>query len=119
MRTRKLPSRLESHRLKYNQLGRRGPLLRLEDLTKFEKDLLYQEILQDVRVKQIDFSGELDEQVFDGVEIEVFAEWGVVCHHPFSIRGGIKPTGSVYNCSVCRCAVFPSRVMARKVAVDE
>ena len=118
MRPRKTPSRLESHRLKYNQLGRKGPLLRLEDLTKYEKDLIYGEVLQDIRVKRASFDDasnvEEDARVFDEVEMEVFAEWGVICHHPayfYSKQGN--------SCPVCRCLVFPARGPRRKAALDK
>jgi hypothetical protein len=81
MRTHATPTRLEIHRLKYNHTGRRGPLLHIIQLTDHEKEILNSEILQDVRVQRIDFTGDMDEQVFDEVQARVFAEWGVMCPH--------------------------------------
>jgi len=81
MRSRGTPSRLEIHRLTYNQAGRRGALLTLRDLDDYEKEQLNREILQDVRVKRLDFTGDMDEDVFDQVQAEVFSEWGVMCPH--------------------------------------
>jgi len=116
MRARKTPSRLESHRLKHNQQGRRGPLLRVSDLTDFEKDLIYKEVLQDIRVKRCTFDKaetvEMDSQVFDQVEMEVFAEWGIICHHPSYFHSAQKNT-----CSVCGCIVFPARGPRPRAAV--
>jgi len=81
MRSRGTPTRLELHRLRYNQNGRRGALLTLRDLDDYEKEQLNREILQDVRVKRLDFTGDMDEDVFDQVQAEVFSEWGVMCPH--------------------------------------
>lgn len=110
MHSRGKPTRLELHRLKYNQGGRRGPLLRLVDLEDQEKDLINREVLKDVRVKNIDFTKDGDEQIFDDVQVGVLAEYGIMCPHPelerpppgFSSKKG-------YECTVCGCVVFPYR----------
>ena len=81
------PSRLEIHRLKYNQAGRRGPLLRMAELTDAEKKLISSEVLQDVRVKRLDFTGDMDEQIFDEVQFAVLSEWGIMCPHGLTEKG--------------------------------
>ena len=104
--------RLIAHRLKFLQNGKKGQLLAAGDLTKDEKNFLQRELLKDVRVRQIDFTGDMDEQIFDEVEMQVLSEWGVMCPHPPASR-------QRYNCSVCGCVVFPSGVERRLIAVDE
>lgn len=100
MRKRGKPTRLEIHRLKYNQSGRRGPLLKMAELSEFEKNLISQEVLQDVRVKRIDFTGDLDEQIFDDVQFGVLSEWGVMCPHN-NIEKATHKLAVV--CTTCGC----------------
>lgn len=136
MRTRKTPTRLELHRLKFNQNGRRGSLLRFQDLDAEERDLLQQELLQDVRVKRIDFTGPMDEKVFDSVQMEVYAEWGVMCPHPHSSLRSLSPEKkdkklpntlkelmamprAFHECGVCGCIVFPSSIGELKVVAKK
>lgn len=98
------PTRLEIHRLKFQQTGGKCHLLRLEQLNDREKDLINQEILQDVRVKRIDFTGDLDEQIFDDVQSRVLAEFGVMCNHPES---SLEPSHhkAAMRCNVCEALV--------------
>ena len=111
MRPRSTPTRLESHRLKYQQAGRRGQLLRVEQLEKVEKRMLQEELLKDVRVKRIDFTGDMDEQIYDEVQCGVFAEYGVMCPHPrYSQKNAHHPGHAgepVKECGVCGCIIFP------------
>jgi hypothetical protein len=106
MRPRGTPTRLELHRLRYNQAGRRGALLRLEYLDQNEKDIINREIIQDVRVKRLDFTGDDDERIFDEAQGEVLAEYGVMCPHPKYAR---EPADlkKVERCTLCRAVVFP------------
>ncbi len=104
MRTRGPPTRLELHRLKYNQNGRRGPLLTIRDLDDQEKEIINREVLQDVRVKRIDFTGDMDEQIFDEVQMSVLSEYGVMCPHPEYSLSPSKVHGS--RCNVCGCCLL-------------
>ncbi len=93
-------------------LGRKGPLLRIEDLTPAEKDRLNREIISDIRVKEIDFSGPMDEHIFDLVQSEVFAEWGIMCPHPdYSLEQSDHPEAK--RCGVCQAVLFPNTWLAR------
>jgi hypothetical protein len=100
MRTRGTPTRLELHRLKFHQNGRVGPRLSLQQLSDAEKELIQHDLLEDVRVKRIDFTGDLDEEVFDQVYLEVLCSWGVMCTHP---SGSLQPSRHplARTCSVC------------------
>ena len=102
MRTRGTPTRLEIHRLKFHQNSQRGPLLAYSELDQVEKEILQQELLQDVRVKRIDFTGDMDEQIYDQVYIEVLNNWGVACPHPTS---ALKRSAHALYCSTCGCDV--------------
>lgn len=104
VRTRGTPTRLEIHRLKYNQAGRRGTSLNILQLSDVEKDILNSEILQDVRVQRIDFTGDMDEQIFNEVQARVFAEWGVMCPHP-GMSALERSTGQ--ECPSCGALVMP------------
>lgn len=115
MRARGKPTRLELHRLRYNQAGRRGPLLTIWDLDNVEKNLVQAEILQDVRVMRIDFTGDMDEQIWDGVQAEVFAEWGIMCPHPDSSREDADLPGTE-RCKVCGSVLFPRHRPAQAAA---
>lgn len=112
MRSRNSPSRLELHRLTYNQNGRRGALLRLEDLDDYEKEQLNREILQDVRVKRLDFTGDMDEDVFDEVQATVFSEWGVMCphHNTDKIGDTVK-----FMCKCRACGALMSSIVHRQI----
>lgn len=105
MRSRGTPTRLELHRMKFHQAGRRGSLLTLSSLSDEEKEIIQRELLQDVRVKKIDFTGEMDEEIFDGVYLEVLAEWGVMCTHPASSTEPV-PGMRARRCKVCDCVVI-------------
>jgi hypothetical protein len=102
VRPRGKPTRLELHRLKYNQNGRRGPLLRMSDLTDKEKDIISSEVLKDVRVKRLDFTGDLDEQIFDEVQFGVLSEFGVMCPHSLTEPGFHKFSE---RCITCGCVM--------------
>jgi len=106
MRTPGQPTRLELHRLKFNAARGRMQLLQLSDLSAAEKEIINREILQDVRVKRIDFTGDMDEQIFDGVQSRVLSEFGVMCNHPISSLQPAYHSGA-RNCSVCGCLVAP------------
>jgi hypothetical protein len=110
MRPRSTPTRLEVHRLKYHQNGRRGPLLKYIELDTVEKGLIQTELLQDVRIKRIDFTGELDEQIYDSVYMEVLSDWGVACSHPVVAieKGKYAP-----YCRACKCNVIVPQTQKR------
>lgn len=78
----------------------------MDQLSGPEKDLIQGELLRDVRVKRIDFTGELDEQLFDSVFLEVMTEWGVICNHPSSALE--QSHSAAKKCGVCGCLVFPA-----------
>jgi hypothetical protein len=84
----------------------------LHDLDDYEKELLNREILQDVRVKRIDFTGDLDEDVFDQVQAEVFSEWGVMCPHH-----NVSPLNEKLNfMGKCRaCGALMSTIVRRTI----
>ncbi len=104
MRARGRPTRLELHRLSYNRNGRRGSLLTVQDLDDHEKEIVNREVLQDVRVKRIDFTGDMDEQIFDEVQMGVLAEYGVMCLHPeYSLEKSDHPRAK--RCGVCGALV--------------
>ncbi len=104
MHARNKPTRLELHRLKYNQNGQRGPLLTVWDLDNSEKKIINREILQDTRVKRIDFTGDMDEQIFDEVQMGVLSEYGVMCPHPeYSLKKSSHPKAAL--CEVCGALV--------------
>jgi hypothetical protein len=105
MRPRKTPSRLEVHRLRYNANGRRGPLLTIHELDEYEKDLIQQELLKDVRVARLTFTDPMDEEVFDHAYLKVLTEWGVMCNHPYYSVEPIKNSAG-YKCRVCDCAIL-------------
>ena len=90
-------------------------MLSYAELDGVEKELIQKELLQDVRVKRIDFTGEMDEQVYDQVYLEVLTEWGVACPHPTSALK--KSTHSLF-CSTCGCdLVIPGMAkLAKKVS---
>lgn len=100
MRERVRPTRLELHRLKFNQDQGKGELLVFEQLSPAEKKLINDDILRDTRVQRIDFTGPLDEQIFDGVRMRVLSEWGVMCIHPkYSLEPSHHP--GAMRCPVC------------------
>jgi hypothetical protein len=104
VRARSKPTRLELHRLKYNAAGKRGELMRFEDLDPIEKDLITNDILQAMHVERTGFSGVMDEQVLDEVRMGVLAEWGVMCVHPFySLKPADHPKAK--RCRVCGALV--------------
>lgn len=72
------------------------------ELDSVEKELIQKELLQDVRVKRIDFTGEMDEQVYDQVYLEVLTEWGVACPHPTS---ALKRNTHSLFCGTCGCNI--------------
>lgn len=84
-------------------------------LEESEKDILQKEILQDMRVKRLDFTGDMDEQVFDQVQMEVFAEYGVMCPHTNLLKDRKL---SALICSVCGCHVIGIS-QERMIAADE
>ena len=103
MRHRGTPLRLELHRLKFHQNGKRGPLLNYPDLFPEEKQLLQEELLKDVRIKRIDFTGNMDEAVYDHIYVQVLSDWGVACPHSFY---AIYVEHGTPHCSVCGCSLI-------------
>lgn len=81
MRTRGTPTRLEVHRLKYNQLEKKSTLLTYGDLDRKEKQFLQDQLLKDIRVANIDFTGDDDEVKYDRVLLEVLSDFGIMCPH--------------------------------------
>lgn len=90
-------------------------MLALSELTPIEKEQVQRELLQDVRVKRIDFTGDMDEEIFDQVYLEVLTEWGVSCPHPSS---SVKPIqgGRAWECAVCGCLIISGRDPGRRAA---
>lgn len=113
MRPRKTPSRLELHRLRYNANGRRGPLLTIHELDDYEKDIIQQELLKDVRVQRLTFTDPMDEEIYDGVYLKVLSEWGIMCNHPHYSVEPIKNSAG-YRCGVCGCAILWPAANRRK-----
>ena len=85
-------------------------MLKYLELDAVEKELIQIELLQDVRVKRIDFTGGLDEQIYDDVYMEVLSSWGVACSHPtVSIEKGKHAP----YCKACKCNVITPRTQKR------
>ncbi len=78
-------------------------MLAYAELDGIEKELLQKELLQDVRVKRIDFTGDMDEQVYDQVYLEVLSSWGVACPHPTS---ALKRAACSLFCTTCGCDII-------------
>lgn len=105
VKTRKTPTRLELHRLRFHRDGGRGEFLSYDDLDLAERHILSQEVFTTIY---------LDGRKRDPYIIcaEVFASWGVMCPHPLEVRlyGGTekKPFGSGthrwYLCKACGCS---------------
>jgi hypothetical protein len=77
-------------------------MLAYSELDGVEKELIQKELLQDVRVKRIDFTGDMDEQIYDQVYLEVLTEWGVACPHPTS---ALKRSTFSLFCGTCGCDI--------------
>lgn len=107
------PLRLELHRLKYVQSGRRGPLLILADLDAAEKDFLQREVGKDVRVRTLNWTDPADESIFDGAYIDLLAEWGIMCPHPVTAISALdvpnRPGQRAFNCRMCGCDLIVGR----------
>ena len=102
MRSRGTPTRLEVHRLKYNQLGRQGPLLTYGDLDRKEKQFLQDQLLKDVRVANIGVTGDNDEVIYDQVLLGLLAEFGIMCPHSVQEPAEHKQAA---RCCVCGALV--------------
>ena len=89
--------------MKWTQDGHRGPMLMLSELTGAEKELVQKDLLQDARVKRIDFTGEGDEQLFDQLYLEVLNGWGIACPHP---TGSLVKTESALKCTTCGLGII-------------
>jgi hypothetical protein len=72
----------------------------MAELDEYEKGLISREVLQDVRVKRLDFTGDLDEQIFDEVQFGVLSEWGVMCPHNNAEKASHK---LAVVCKACGC----------------
>lgn len=100
--------------MNFQRDGRRGPLLRLDQLEPAEKEL----VQQDLRARRLD-DVQPDERRMARVQAEVLAEWGVMCPHPSSsldqigkldvlgLKAGKPVRSPVCSCDACGAAVFP------------
>lgn len=121
MRARRTPCRLELHRLRFQRDGRRGPLLRIEQLDPVEKEMIQQD-LRAARAERVD----PDERSMARTQAEVFAEWGVMCPHPNSSLDPISPNltlidvknGKSARVHVCRCDACGASVFPRMWRID-
>jgi hypothetical protein len=102
MRTRKTPSRLELHRLKYHRDGYRGPLLSVHELDDYDRDLIQNELLKEVKSQRVSFTDPADQKMFDKISLQVLTMWGIACMHPHASLTFLPDIG-VYQCGVCEC----------------
>ena len=93
--TRKTPTRLEVHRLKFHQAKRKGPLMTFAELTPAEARL----VMNDVFSAMVLSGSRVGPY---GVYNEVLSKWGIVCPHPASQRRGHEEGGH-FRCESCRC----------------
>jgi hypothetical protein len=117
MRPRGTPTRLEVHRLKFHQNGRRGTLLTISELSSEEKDILTKEVMKDIRVQKLTFVNRSDAEIWDGAYLEVLQDWGVICHHPRRSVTSLKKTPG-HRCELCGCLVFPTAAIRAAVAIE-
>jgi hypothetical protein len=98
------PGRLELHRLSWLKNGRRGPLLAYSVLSEEERDVLQRELAADVRIKSLNFTSPLDDELYASVMLDVLSGWGVMCTHPSYALEREKP--GHWECKTCGCAVI-------------
>jgi hypothetical protein len=78
-------------------------MLSYSELDNVEKEILQKELLQDVRIKRIDFTGDMDEQIYDQAYVNTLSNWGVACPHP---TGALKRSTYSFFCETCRCDII-------------
>lgn len=104
-------TRLEAHRREFQQAERRGPLLRIEELTQTEIDLISADFLSRVRGLRPDDLG----QIYFAY-VDTLHSWGVICPHPQQHRryDGFHRTdvplpfeeSRWYECGLCSACVI-------------
>lgn len=102
------PTRLELHRLKFHASGERGALLTYASLNKLEKSLIQAELLKDIRVSKLDFTGDMDEIVYDRVLAELLSKWGIMCPH--EVLDEDDDTNDHPVCLACGSIVFWGKI---------
>lgn len=93
-------TRLEAHKRRFELAERRGPLLRLDELTVDEVALVNATFFERVNKAPPD-----DLAAMYNIYAEVLHEWGVMCPHP-SIRREYSLCGRWYDCGLCKAAVI-------------
>lgn len=75
-------------------------------LSEEEKNILQNEVLQDIRVKRIDFTGPMDREIFYEVQTQVLSEYGVMCPHSENWQ---EPADhpKAKRCRVCGALLLP------------
>jgi hypothetical protein len=76
-------------------------------LTEEEKGIIQNSILQDIRVKRIDFTGPMDKEIYHQVQSQVFGEFGVMCPHSDNWLEQADHS-QTKRCKACGCLVFPN-----------
>lgn len=98
------PTRLDMHRAKRTQMGLMGPLLRIDELSSVEQQIISDEVFKKIRRRK------LEEDHFS-IYLEVLNEWGIICPHPIEKRLYVgryrskMPTASYswFKCEACSC----------------
>jgi hypothetical protein len=105
MKQKLTPSRLELHRMKFHHLEGKCELLSIYELDEYEKDLLQQELLKNVKVKRLTFTNDEDEEIYDKAFFDVCSEWGVMCVHPtYRVKKLENTVG--WHCDLCGCSIL-------------
>lgn len=95
-------TRLENHKRTFEQNDRRGPLIRLDELTVEEVQVINSTFFERV---QKDPPENIEDMY--RIYIETLHEWGVMCPHPIE-RRRYSSCGRWYDCSLCQAAVVHS-----------
>lgn len=104
MKSRKTPTELELHRLKFHSKGKKSRRVSLDSLDDGDKKLFADDVFTRVySEKKEPYSA----------YAEALDDWGVSCPHPQHLRsydGKLSQIPIVdvkwYNCSLCECSVF-------------
>lgn len=93
-------TRLEIHRRRFELDERRGPLLRLEELTVEEVELVNSAFFDRIHRAPPD-----DLAAMYRLYVATLHEWGVMCPHP-TLHRLYSLDGRWYDCSLCKAAVI-------------
>ena len=104
-------TRLERHRIEFENARRMGPLLPLDDLDPEEVALVNRSFLERCRRDRVDGIDQMYEAYVGSLH-----EWGVMCPHPQHLRlyDGWQRSDSPlpftespwFSCGICRAAVM-------------